>query len=208
MYSLLIAGGTLLASQMCWRTPAHRSVSAAEISKNTEAPIHAGKRPVGLLHRRRSYRNTAISSFAVRAPDTGWGTAPHRERLEDQVGFGVSEYTLVFKRLPDRKRERVGHTWLAVRPAVSTQRATTVRSEVAHTAGVAHILVVPICSTLALDTLTYEAFLVQSGVIDKALRLLASMTLGRPTSVEMTRRQIQSLVMAAEVQHIVDGMSA
>lgn len=124
------------------------------------------------------------------------------------MGFGVSEYTLVFKRVPGRKRERVGRTWIAVRPALSAQSSISMRSDVAHTTGVAHILVVPICSTLALETLTYEAFLVQSGVIDDVLRLLASMTLSRTTSVETTRRQIQSLVMAAEVQHIVDGMSA
>lgn len=84
----------------------------------------------------------------------------------------------------------------------------SVRPDSVRAAGVAHILVVPIYSTLALETLTYESFLVQSGVIDDALRLLASMTLSSPNSVETTRRQIQSLVMAAEVQHIVDGMSA
>jgi hypothetical protein len=124
------------------------------------------------------------------------------------VGFGVSEYTLVFKRIADRKHERVGRSWIAVRPALSTHSAPNVRSSAVRTTGVAHILVVPICSTLALDTLTYETFLIQSGVIEGALRLLSSMTLSRPTSVETTRRQIQSLVMAAEVQHIVDGMSA
>ena len=124
------------------------------------------------------------------------------------MGFGVSEYTLVFKRLPGRKRERVGRTWVVVRPAGSMRGTTSARSDTMHMPGVAHILVVPICSTLALDTHTYETFLVQSGVIDKALHLLATMTLSRATSVETTRRQIQSLVMAAEVQHIVDGMSA
>jgi hypothetical protein len=124
------------------------------------------------------------------------------------VGFGVSEYTLVFKRVPGRKRERVGRAWISVRPALSMQSTVSVRPDSVRAAGVAHILVVPIYSTLALETLTYEAFLVQSGVIDDALRLLASMTLSSPNSVETTRRQIQSLVMAAEVQHIVDGMSA
>lgn len=124
------------------------------------------------------------------------------------MGFGVSEYTLVFKRIPDQKRERAGRIWIAVRPALSMTSAAILRSGVAGATGIAHILVVPICSTLALDTVTYEAFLVKSGVIEGALRLLASMTLNSPTSVETTRRQIQSLVMAAEVQHIVDGMSA
>lgn len=124
------------------------------------------------------------------------------------MGFGVSEYTLVFKRIAGRKRERVGRNWIAVRPALSAQSAVNLRPNIVHAPGVAHILVVPICSTLALDTLNYESFLIQSGVIEGALRLLATMTLSRPTSVETTRRQIQSLVMAAEVQHIVDGMSA
>lgn len=130
------------------------------------------------------------------------------ERLGVQVGFGVSEYTLVFKRVPGRKRERVGRTWISVRPALPMHSAVSTRPDSVRATGVAHILVVPIYSTLALETLTYEAFLIQSGIIDDALRLLASMTLSSPNSVETTRRQIQSLVMAAEVQHIVDGMSA
>lgn len=124
------------------------------------------------------------------------------------MGFGVSEYTLVFKRISGQKHGRVGRIWIAVRPALSIQSATDVHADVVRASGIAHILVVPIYSTLALDTLTYETFLMQSGVIEDALRLLASMTLNNSTSVETTRRQIQSLVMAAEVQHIVDGMSA
>ena len=71
-----------------------------------------------------------------------------------------------------------------------------------------HLLVVPIYSTLALDALAYERFLLSSGVLDAALRVLGHRALSDPFSAETTRKKIQSLVMAAEVQHIVDGMSA
>ncbi len=131
-----------------------------------------------------------------------------REKLGVQVGFGVTEYTLVFKRVPSRNGSRPGRTWKSVRPSLSAHGKVTVRPESTAALGVAHILVVPICSTLALDTPSYETFLVQSGVIEDALRILSSVSLTRSGSVETTRRQIQSLVMAAEVQHIVDGMSA
>jgi hypothetical protein len=45
-------------------------------------------------------------------------------------------------------------------------------------------------------------------VLDDVLRLLAGMTLPGPLALETARKQIQSLVMAAEVRHIVDRMSA
>jgi hypothetical protein len=74
--------------------------------------------------------------------------------------------------------------------------------------GVDPIFVVPICSTLGLDKSSYEAFLQSCGILDDALRLLSHLLLRNPNSVETTRKRIQSLIMAAEVQRIVDGMSA
>ena len=70
------------------------------------------------------------------------------------------------------------------------------------------MLAVPICSTLALDHAEYEWFLNASGVLEDVLRLLQPVTLGDAEAVETARKEIQALVMAAEVQHIVDGMPA
>lgn len=126
------------------------------------------------------------------------------------MGYGISEYTIVFRR-GAREGERAGRTWTVVRPAPHKRRVSYVSSHPAHlvaTVGVAQVFVVPICSALALDGDAYAAFLSSSGVLDDALRLLARMQLTNKRSVETTRRQIHSLVMAAEVQHIVDGMSA
>lgn len=72
----------------------------------------------------------------------------------------------------------------------------------------AELLVVPVCSALALDTPSYESFLRASGVLDDALDLLAGVTLADGAAVETARRRIHSLVMAAEVQHIVARLSA
>jgi hypothetical protein len=130
------------------------------------------------------------------------------ERDGVPVGFGVNEYTLVFKRAPEWHVKRGGHRWEVLRP--TPQRHTTRRShaERDRALGVPHLLVVPIYSTLALDALAYERFLLSSGALDAALRVLGQRALSDPFSAETTRKKIQSLVMAAEVQHIVDGMSA
>jgi hypothetical protein len=45
-------------------------------------------------------------------------------------------------------------------------------------------------------------------VLRAACALLGRASLTRPEAVETARRQVQALVMAAEVQHIVDRMSA
>ena len=73
---------------------------------------------------------------------------------------------------------------------------------------IAPVFVVPICSTLGLEKSSYEAFLLSSGILDDALQLLSRMLLHNAGSVETTRKRIQSLIMAAEVQHIVDAMTA
>lgn len=73
---------------------------------------------------------------------------------------------------------------------------------------IAQVIVVPLCSTLALETVAYERFLMGSGVLPHTLRLLAHVRLSDAHAVETVRRRIQSLVMAAEVQAIVEGLSA
>jgi hypothetical protein len=95
-----------------------------------------------------------------------------------------------------------------VRP-VSAHRPNARRSDSAKR-GVRtdELFVVPICSTLALDQGTYERFLQESGVLDGALRLLSQVSLRDGEGADTTRKEIQALVMAAEVQYIVEGMSA
>lgn len=152
------------------------------------------------------------------------------------VEFGVSEYTLVFRRVlgqksqaghvchaPDRRDGGTHHAddnddagWCTVRPGpdVPARRQTQRGKAIGDTpgaaieGGIAEVFIVPLCSTLALDDLSYERFLRQSGVLDDALDLLCMVTLTETDAVETIRKEIQSLVMAAEVQYIVDGMSA
>ncbi len=130
------------------------------------------------------------------------------ERDGVPVGFGVNEYTLVFKRAPEWQVKRGGHRWEVLRPTPRRYATRRGHAERERALGVPHLLVVPIYSTLALDALAYERFLLSSGVLDAALRVLGHRALSDPFSAETTRKKIQSLVMAAEVQHIVDGMSA
>lgn len=120
------------------------------------------------------------------------------------VGYGVSEYTLVFQRTAGRKTNKTDREWLIVRPA--QERRSPARQTGA--ASVAEVFAVPICSALALDAAAYERFLRNSGVLDDILALLAQVAVRSTDEAETTRRQIQALVMAAEVQHIVERMPA
>jgi hypothetical protein len=113
-------------------------------------------------------------------------------------------------------RQRTGQratraVWTVVRPftrvgADNLTDLADLTNESAH--DVAQVFVAPICSTLALDTRAYEKFLVQSGALNRALRALNGLTFAQPQTAENARKQIQSIVMAAEVDHIVRKMSA
>jgi hypothetical protein len=132
------------------------------------------------------------------------------ERCGMTVGFGVCEYTLVFRRTLDGATgQHESSGWMVVRPQTLAAGRPAARARTGGPdAGMAQILAVPICSALALEGVAYERFLLRSGVLDDVLRLLADMALPSPLALETARKQIQSLVMAAEVRHIVDGMSA
>ena len=126
------------------------------------------------------------------------------------VGFGVTEYTVVFRRA---LRQRTGArttrvVWTVVRPFARVAAAEPTSLTTAPTSEVAQVFVVPICSTLALDIRAYEQFLVESGALNRALRALNGLTFAQPQTAENARKQIQSIVMAAEVDHIVSKMSA
>jgi hypothetical protein len=128
------------------------------------------------------------------------------------VKFDVSEYTLAFRRVLGQKtrRDETRSRWLLLRPMPNhTVRRTHPPASGPATEGeIAEVFIVPLCSTLALDNRSYERFLVQSGVLDDALELLTTASPAEPDAAETIRKEIQSLVMQVEVQHIVDGMSA
>ena len=123
--------------------------------------------------------------------------------------FGVFQYTVVFRHVEDGYINRGRGAWSVVRPAAYARGGspmTTTRD--ASDSGLAHMFAVPICSALSLEGSAYEHFLISSGVLEDAMILLRELDPESPTSVETARRQIQSLVMAAEVRHIVDRMPA
>jgi hypothetical protein len=128
------------------------------------------------------------------------------------VSFDVSEYTLAFRRILGRKAgcDETDRRWAILRPVLDlpARGAHASTSDPTRDGEVAQVFIVPVYSTLALDDLCYERFLRQSGVLDDALDLLGSVTFAEADSVETIRKEIHSLIMAAEVQYIVDGMSA
>lgn len=72
----------------------------------------------------------------------------------------------------------------------------------------AEVFTVSLCSTLALDPPAYDQFLLDSGVLLVALRVLKRLRLDDARSVETVRKRIRSLVMAAEVRYIASQLSA
>jgi hypothetical protein len=146
------------------------------------------------------------------------------------VDFGVSEYTLVFRRVlrTEPLDEQPGtRGWMVARPALIAQITQiapaalpvpeSVRALGSVTASplgpegageVAQVLMVQIYSTLAMDEPAYERFLVRSGVLEAVLRRVSRVRMTSARSVETTRRRVRSLVMQAEVRHIADTLSA
>lgn len=134
------------------------------------------------------------------------------------MAFLVTEYTLVFRRIGGRRPDfsRPYNGWTLARPGLAPL-ALDATPEMGPDADavngrqsgeIAQVVVVPLCSTLALEPLAYEHFLMASGVLPHTLRLLAHVRLTDARAVETVRRRIQSLVMAAEVQAIIEGLSA
>lgn len=127
----------------------------------------------------------------------------------------TTEYTLVFRRVMARGGQAAGQgasrarvaRWMVARPAIAGA-APISRTDAPRLADVAQVFVVPICSALGLDGIAYEHFLTDCGVLQAATALLGRSHLTQPDDAETARREVQALVMAAEVQHIIDRMSA
>lgn len=127
------------------------------------------------------------------------------------MGFGVTEYTLVFRRTVVARAGRRGHrpVWTVARPfSRDTSAGARGDGHRANDSAVAQVFVAPICSTLSLDQRAYEEFLAESGALNRALRALNGLTFAQPQTAENARKQIQSIVMAAEVNYIVRELSA
>lgn len=128
------------------------------------------------------------------------------------MAFLVTEYTLVFRRVGGRRPDfsRPYNGWTLTRPGLISLTPDAASDSIngLQSGEIAQVVVVPLCSTLALEPLAYEHFLMASGVLPHTLRLLARVRLTDSHAVETVRKRIQSLVMAAEVQAIVEGLSA
>ena len=101
--------------------------------------------------------------------------------------FGVTEYTLVFRRaLRQRAGDGVARAiWMVARPITQPFQPVDGPSS-----DVAQVFAVPICSTLALDRASYEQFLMRSGALTRALRILNRLTFAQPQTAENARKQI------------------
>lgn len=119
------------------------------------------------------------------------------------------EYTLVFRRpvASAATSRTTARPWVAVRPA-HARRPRTARSQSGEPQRLSQVFIVPICSALGMDILVYDRFLTESGAVERALGLLSAAAVERPAEADDVRKEIQALVMAAEVQHIVNQLSA
>jgi hypothetical protein len=125
--------------------------------------------------------------------------------------LGMMEYTLVFRRAVEgTARARASRRpWVVVRPALlGAGEPVSLDGEPGIPSDLAQVFVVPICSALGLDGVAYEHFLSESGVLEAARAVLGTSRLKRWGAAITARKEVQALVMAAEVQHIIDRMSA
>lgn len=109
-----------------------------------------------------------------------------------------SEHTLVFVQQPpdeDNEPTATGVSW-----EVRNHEHTDGKKD-----GLQHIFVVPVCSTFALDTASYHRFLEQSGALDQARALLAEGDLQTADGAIVTRKKVQSCIIAAEVDSILNS---
>jgi phosphoenolpyruvate synthase/pyruvate phosphate dikinase len=109
-----------------------------------------------------------------------------------------TEHTLVFVQQPadeDSEPTATGVSW-----EVRNQEHTDGKRD-----GLQHIFVVPVCSTFALDTASYHRFLEQSGALDQARALLAEGDLQTADGAIITRKKVQSCIIAAEVDSILNS---
>lgn len=125
----------------------------------------------------------------------------------------MGEYTLVFRRAlasDGRASHDLARAWVVTRPApaIADGDVPPCAGRATLPSALAQLFAVPICSALGMESSAYERFLFASGVLDEALAVLGAAPLTRPVAATTARKEIQSLVMAAEVQHIVGRLSA
>lgn len=123
----------------------------------------------------------------------------------------MAEYTLVFRRAVagDGHSQLDARPWMVTHPALGLGDPFAPRNgPPAHGRAMAQMFAVPICSALGMDSAAYERFLAESGALQAALAVLGNTSLTRTATAVTARKEIQALVMAAEVQHIIGRLSA
>ncbi len=108
----------------------------------------------------------------------------------------VSEHTLVFVQEmagEDNDSTSTGVSWEVRTPAQAGSKNP----------GMQRIFIVPVCSVFSLDSASYHRFLEERGTLDQACALLAAGDLQTTDGAIITRKQVQSCIIAAEVESIL-----
>ena len=112
--------------------------------------------------------------------------------------MGLTEHTLVFVQelsADDGSPASAGVNWEVRTSGQSDKKNGALQ----------RIFVVPICSAFSLDAASYHDFLQESGAIEQACGLLDEADLHTADGVSIARKRVQSCIVAAEVETILDG---
>ncbi len=112
--------------------------------------------------------------------------------------MGLTEHTLVFVRelsADDGSPAGAGVNWEVRTSGQSDKKNGALQ----------RIFVVPICSAFSLDAASYHDFLQESGAIERARGLLDEADLQTADGVSIARKRVQSCIVAAEVETILDS---
>jgi|SRR5690348_7197806 hypothetical protein len=112
--------------------------------------------------------------------------------------MGLTEHTLVFVQdLPAEESvpASTGVNWEVRTSGQRDKKGSAVQ----------RVFVVPVCSAFSLDAASYHRFLHESGAIEQARGLLEGADLHTVDGATIARRQVQSCIVAAEVESILDS---
>ena len=112
----------------------------------------------------------------------------------------VIEHTLVFV------QEMAGEDNGSISTGVSWEVRMSERAS-SNKPGMQRIFIVPVCSAFPLDTASYHRFLEERGTLEQAYALLAEGDLQTADGAIITRKQVQSCIIAAEVDSILETYS-
>ncbi len=110
----------------------------------------------------------------------------------------VTEHTLVF--VQELSAEGAAAAGAGVNWEVRTSGQNYKKS-----GALQRIFIVPICSAFSLDAASYHDFLQESGAMEQACGLLDEADLQTADGISIARKRVQSCIVAAEVQCILDS---